>query len=181
MDIFSHGLWAAAAYRGVNLKYKTKLRLWWPALWAVFPDFFAFTIPFVWMIFSLLTGERQLSDFPHPKDAEPMQPDTIWVFKFSSALYTYSHSIFIFAIVFGLVWLIARRPVWTMGGWLIHILMDIPTHSYKFYPTPFLWPVSSYKFDGISWGQPWFMAVDASLLIIIYLVLFWPAKWRFKK
>jgi hypothetical protein len=67
--------------------------------------------------------------------------------------------------------------MWAMLGWLVHILIDIPTHSYQFYPTPFLWPLSSWKFNGISWGQKWFMIANYSTIVIAYAALyFWSRK-----
>ncbi|MBI2662668.1 hypothetical protein HYX11_04380 [Candidatus Woesearchaeota archaeon] len=36
------------------------------------------------------------------------------------------------------VYVILGRFVGEMLAWLGHIIIDIPTHSYKFYPTPFL-------------------------------------------
>lgn len=63
-----------------------------------------------------------------------------------------------------------------MGGWLLHILMDIPSHSYDFYPTPFLWPISDFKINGFHWGTPWFMITNYSLIIISYLILYFLKK-----
>ncbi len=77
----------------------------------------------------------------------------------------------IFVAVFAIVWFLLRRPVWELGGWFLHILIDIPTHSYKFFPTPFLWPVSDLKIDGISWGTQWFMILNYGSLLILYIVL----------
>lgn len=59
-----------------------------------------------------------------------------------------------------------------MGAWFLHILMDIPTHTYRFYPTPFLWPVSDVKLNGFSWATPWFMIVNYSIIILIYLYFY---------
>ena len=50
--------------------------------------------------------------------------------------------------------------------WLIHILIDIPTHSREFLPTPFLWPVSEWKFPGISWGNRYFMMFNYAAIIV---------------
>ncbi len=88
-------------------------------------------------------------------------------------LYQISHSLFVFSAVFGIVWLIRRRPVLEMLGWPLHILIDIPSHTLRFFPTPFLWPVSSYHFDGISWGNRWFMLVNYSAIAAVYLALWW--------
>lgn len=179
MDVFSHGLWAGAAAKVLNKKqkkygkwFKKPLSFWRTAFWGIFPDLFAFTIPFIWILGGLIFGGFHLSDFRHPDVGEPPVQDSIWVFRLASYLYNLSHSLIIFIIVFLAVWLIFKRPVLEMGGWLLHVLMDIPTHSYKFFPTPFLWPVSGFKFDGFSWGNIWFLIVDYSALIIVYYLLF---------
>jgi hypothetical protein len=41
-----------------------------------------------------------------------------------------------------------------MLGWLLHIAIDIPTHSFRYYATRFLWPVSDFRIDGIAWRTP---------------------------
>ena len=165
MDIFSHGLWAGAAAHAVNAKGKKKISVLQAAAWGVFPDLFSFTIAFVWM---LATGLRF-----DPHNAEPFSGNSHTVYQLTQGLYNFSHSLIMFALVFGLVWLVLKRPVWEMGGWLFHILIDVPTHSYAFFPTPIFWPVSGWKFNGISWGQPWFMVLDISALAITYLVIWY--------
>jgi len=176
MDIFSHGLWAGAAYEAINLKFKKKFSVKWAVFWGIFPDFFSFAILFVWLLGSMALGHAV--NFPKPEGAEPMPHDTFWIFRLTSLFYSLSHSLIIFLIVFGLVYLIFKRPVWVLGGWLLHILIDIPTHSYQFYPTPFLWPVSGWKFNGFFWGTPWFLIANYLALVIVYLLLFLKRKKR---
>lgn len=175
MDIFSHGLWSGAVCKAVNLKFiknKKPLSVKWSVLWGVFPDLIAFTGLFIWMFWNLISGDWNFSDIPHPEDAEPAQRDTFFIFRLTNILYSFSHSLAIFLIVFGFLYVIFKRPIWEMGAWLLHILVDIPTHSYAFYPTPFLWPFSSLRFDGFSWGTPWFLFVDYFLVASVYLYLF---------
>ena len=46
MDIFSHGLWAAAAAKGVNKSQnKRRVNVWAMAMWGVFPDLFHANTP----------------------------------------------------------------------------------------------------------------------------------------
>lgn len=174
MDIFSHGLWTAAVYKGTNdfaLKPKQKkpLKIWRAAFWGVFPDFFSFTIPFIWISAGLALGKISVSDLPSFETLEPLVSTKLnGVLELSKSLYNLSHSFIVFAAIFGILYLIFRRPFWELGGWFMHILIDIPSHSYQFYPTPFLWPVSGFKFDGIAWGNGWFMVVDFSLLLLIW-------------
>ena len=216
MDILAHGLWAAALAKGANLKNNSnkgvgKVSVWHTAFWGIFPDLFAFTIPFAWLIIGPLFGD----DIPRmgpPEEGEPPPNLDHWAFRLASLLYNYSHSLIIFAIISIVVLFVRhhsvilslskyldRRPPnsveftlyntkepnpsqsfrittkknpWEILGWPLHILIDIPTHTYQFYPTPFLWPISTYKFDGISWGTPWFMIVNYSSLAIVLITLF---------
>ncbi|MBI5389515.1 metal-dependent hydrolase [Candidatus Woesearchaeota archaeon] len=179
MDILAHGLWSAACAKFAHLK-SVKISIWWSVFWGVFPDLFAFTIPFVWMFWNLLFGGFSFADFPRPEHTEPLtQAKLPAVFEIASHLYNISHSLVIFALVFFLVWmmyalwkkqhLFKTLPPLVMLAWLLHILIDIPTHTYRFYPTPALWPISGAMFDGISWGTPWFMVLNYGVLVAVYL------------
>jgi hypothetical protein len=159
MDIFAHGLWTAAAATGANRKLHTKIRAGWAAFWGVFPDLFAFTLPFCVLVWQKISGPAQAG------------PRHIPHLPLAWQLYQISHSLVTFSAVFGIVWLIARRPVLELLGWPLHILIDMPTHSARFFPTPFLWPVSSYRVSGISWANPWFMLVNYSALATVYFLL----------
>jgi hypothetical protein len=171
MDILAHGLWAGAAYKAINKKVKKPFNIKMAVFWGVFPDLFAFTIGFVWLFGNLIFGGMSFSDLPQPQEAEPAPQDTLPIFHLTSTLYNISHSAIVFLIVFGILFLIFRRPIWELGGWMIHILLDIPTHSYRFFPTPVLWPLSGWKFNGFSWATPWFLIVNYAAIIIIYLLL----------
>lgn len=172
MDILSHGLWAGATYKAVNNKTGRKFNVWLGMFWGVFPDLFAFTVPFTWLIWNTLTGVMSPTDLPAPTGIEPpVIQQTLWQFQLASILYNYSHSLVVFILVFIFIYLLFRRPVWELGGWLIHIVMDIPTHTYLFYPTPLFWPISSWKFSGFSWGTPWFMILNYSLLLLVFYFL----------
>jgi len=180
MDILSHGLWAAAGAKGVNtsspLRSRDKeLNPYWAFFWGVFPDLFAFTIPFILLLWNIVTGHMALRDWPRPEHGEPPAGGHWPGLQLATTLYQYSHSLIIFVIVILTVWGVVqyrrRQFPLEMFGWLLHILMDIPTHSYRFFPTPVFWPISQWKFDGISWAHPLFMAVNYGLLIVIFLVL----------
>lgn len=176
MDIFAHGLWTGAVARTANIKIeksgREKLNVWWAAFWGIFPDLFAFTVPFIWIVFGVLSGSFHLSQFSQQASVEPPHADGLWFFRLAATLYQLSHSIFVFTGVFFLIWLILKKIEWEIMGWLFHIIIDIPTHSYKFFPTPFLWPISGYKFNGISWGILWFMVLNYSALALFYYFLY---------
>ena len=93
--------------------------------------------------------------------------------QYVHGLYNITHSLVVFFLVFILVSWLSKRFFWSMTAWAMHILIDIPTHSYNFFPTPFLWPISSYKVDGISWGTPWFMVVNYSAIVITYVIIYY--------
>ena len=146
------------------------------AIFGLFPDFFAFAPSFSWMIGSAIFPFIPKVEHLGPENIEPATQNGRFIFQLTHSLYNLSHSLFVFFLVFGLVWLILRRPVFELAGWLLHILMDIPSHSYRFFPTPFLWPVSDFKINGINWSTPWFMIANYSLIILAYLII-----WIIKK
>src|SRR3989344_3455353 len=183
MDIFSHAFWAAAAAKSVNTKIKyfkkrKPINVLWVALWGVAPDISAFAPIFISgaFVFLLGTGEMSVFQIPHPSDMEPAEGNGLLVFKLTKALYNIGHSAIVFAAVFILASLIFRRLRWEMLGWFLHIIIDVPTHSYKFYPTPVFWPLADWKFDGISWATPWFIAVNISAIVLVLLFYFFLRK-----
>jgi len=171
MDVFSHGLWAAALAKIVNFRKKKPMSVWLTAFWGVFPDVFAFAPAFVWLFYKYFTGGINPSLFPKPGEMEPVAMDTLPIMKLTHFLYNLTHSLLAFAVVFLIMLLIFRRIRWSAFGWLFHIIIDIPTHSYKFFPTPFLWPFSNWKFDGISWANPWFMLFNVLMLGVVWLAI----------
>ena len=75
-------------------------------------------------------------------------------------------------LLINIIYLIKKKFHVFLLGWPLHILIDVPTHSSKIFPTPFLFPISNYTFNGISWGNPIFMLINYSALFIVYLFLF---------
>ena len=173
MDTFSHGLWAGALAKGLNQREgKRHVNVWATALWGVFPDIFAFGIPFVWILWSVVFGDASFSDFGgRPRLSEPTSGGAVVLYQFSHVLYNMSHSLIVFAGVFFAVWVHFKQARLELLGWLLHILMDVPTHTYAFFPTPVFWPILDWKFDGFSWSQPWFMVLNYSLLLLAYALL----------
>jgi len=177
MDTFAHGLWAGAAGIAANRKLGRSIRLGWVLFWGVFPDLFAFSIPFL-----LVTWHRVFGDESGPRHLfSSVMQEALPPFLQSHVLYRWSHSLVIFCLVFGILWYVARRPALTILAWPFHVLMDIPSHRAGRYGTPFLWPISSYKFDGVSWSQRWFMILNYSAITAAFFLLlawFLFTKWR---
>lgn len=167
MDILAHTLWTNAGARGVNRlrdkKGKAKLmHVGWTAFWGVFPDFFAFTIPFFIVILKIISGEMSLATFGG-------HHIPVAGFDIAAYLYQWSHSLVIWAAAFLIVWAISKRPRWELLGWALHIIIDIPSHAIGFYPTPFLFPISNYRFPyGIPWSNVYYMIINYSTLIVVW-------------
>jgi hypothetical protein len=157
MDIISHGLWG-----GIALGRKKKSYFWWAFAISIFPDAISFGILMVIRIFGLggnveaARDNLSMGQIPH----------------FINWLYNISHSFFVFGLVFFIVWLLLKKPFWPLLAWGLHILIDIPSHSFAFFPTPFLWPFSNFKVNGISWGEPVVFFSDVTLLVLAYIIWF---------
>jgi hypothetical protein len=178
MDFFAHGLWSGAAVKIINIKKKKPLKWWGFVGFGLFPDFFAFAPAFIYMFASFIFPSIPKIEHPGPAHMEPATGNGLIISNLTHNLYNLSHSLIIFFLVFGLFWLILRRPFWEMSAWIMHILMDIPSHSYDFYPTPFLWPISDFKVNGVHWGTPIFMITNYSLIILVYLIAYFLKKHR---
>jgi len=167
MDIISHALWSGALFKSVNLKLKRKnFNFWWAAFWGMFPDLFAFVIPYIIFFIIIISGKGFV--FSNLSSTVQSPPYSGIV----ETLYTISHSLVIFTIVFLLMWVIFRKPVWILFGWLLHILIDIPTHLIGHFATPMFWPISNFRINGlIYWREPLFMIIDIITLIIIYWII----------
>jgi hypothetical protein len=61
------------------------------------------------------------------------------------------------------------HSLWPFFAWPLHILCDIPTHSTQFFPTPFLWPLTTPFVNGRPWSRPPFMAINYGLIALTYL------------
>lgn len=149
MDYFSHGLWSYVFFHRIKR----------PVLAIIFgllPDTLSWGIYLFYRLFTgHVLGRPQLGQIP------------AWVFM----LYNISHSIFVAAAVIAVVWAILKRFPIYMLAWPIAILMDIPTHTRWFLPTPFLWPFSDWRFPGISWGNRTFMLINYCLILVSLIVI----------
>src|SRR3989344_5446039 len=146
MDFFAHIAWTYIIFNKLKKK-----ELYLALLFGALPDIIG------WgglLMFNLVNGTFG-------------RPNLAAIPRWTWTLYGISHSIVVFGIVMLVIWLITRRLYVFMLAYPIEILMDIPTHSREFLPTPFLWPISDWKFPGFSWGQEWFMLLNWSLIIML--------------
>lgn len=193
MEIFSHALWSAGlvqlANRHLKVKHKhLRLRPIPTALWSIFPDLVVFAPVWIFYIWKLLAGAIDYSGIPRHGDLGLVGTDTI-----ISLSYSMSHSLVVFCVVMILVVAFYRlftgrkarssAYLWAMLGWAFHILIDVPSHSYQYSPTPVFWPISEWRFyQGIDWGTPIFLFFNYLLMFLLYLFLWYtePRKKRVK-
>jgi len=157
MDVISHGLWGGVAFGRKNPK-----NFILAFLVGFAPDALSFGIFMLARIFGFSN-----SNFSGGHMDQSLVPQYIHI------LYNITHSLFVFGAVFLLVWLLLKKPLWLLGAWGLHILVDIPSHSFDFFPTPFLWPISNFKIDGIGWGNPIIFFPNLALLVLAYALFFY--------
>ena len=147
MDIFSHILWT-------YLPFRKKSWCGLAILFAILPD--------TGYLLIMLYGEFGVVNINMDFVPGPFM-----------ALYHLLHSFFTLAFVALILYV--YRPNWlpALSGWLLHILIDIPTHQGDF-GTRFLYPaLPDFYFEGISWSNFEVLAAGYSLLLlanIIYLI-----------
>ncbi len=164
MEIVAHGLWATAGAITANRKTRLRLSLPWTAWWAVFPDVLAFGPPVVVGLALWATGQPITGHHVPPR------------VHIGLPLYQIGHSLLVWLAAFAICAALIRRRALPMLGWLSHILIDIGTHSYSYYATRFLWPISNVSVDGIAWWTRWFWIATYVGLAIVYFAL-WKKGW----
>jgi hypothetical protein len=157
MDIVSHGLWGGLAFGRKNKK-----SFWMSFLFGISPDLLSFGIFSAANIFGLASGP----------DWSGGPPDASSIPEYVHMLYNITHSFVIFALIFLFVWWLRKKPLYEMLAWPLHILLDIPTHTTAFFPTPFLWPFVEYRVDGVPWSHLWIFFPNWVFLIVLYLYFF---------
>jgi len=157
MDIFAHALWTAATGLTVRRRVRRPISLGWLVFWGVFPDVFSLAIPAVVRIWWYLSGVT-----PHLMPDAKSPPH----FQFVWQLYYGSHSLVTFGFVFGVIWLLRKRPMLELWGWLLHIVIDIPTHV-GIFALHFLWPLSSFSVSGYRWENRWFFVANYGALLLL--------------
>ncbi len=167
MDIVSHGLWGSLAFGRSTWK-----NFWLAFFFGIAPDLFSFGL----FTLSVWLGWASGVNW------EGGPPDPHLIPSYVHALYNGTHSLVVFASIFLLVWLLLKKPLYVMLAWPLHILVDIPTHTERFFPTPFLWPFSDITVSGIPWSDPRIFIPNVLLLFSLYVWIFLvPPKGKFRK
>lgn len=150
MDIISHGLYGGVAFGRMRRRdYVTAF------LFGIGPDLLAFAPLFIINLVSGGTmGRPSLETIP------------LHVFT----VYGITHSFVVYAVLFAFLWFLGKKHFAKLTlAWPLHILVDIPTHDATFFPTPFLWPISDFHINGISWGQPIIFIPNVVLVLSLYV------------
>jgi hypothetical protein len=154
MDVIAHGLWGGALFLR-----QTRKRFFAALLIGMAPDLVSFGVFHVmnphWLTL------RLAGEISGPPALNVLPP---YVFL----TYSVGHSLLVWALVFSFSWWVLKRRPWLSIPWLLHILCDIPTHTTRYFPTPFLWPFPTPFINGISWATPWFMVVNYAAIITLY-------------
>jgi len=156
MDTLAHGLWGGAAFGQREKQWK------WAFLLGMCPDLFSFGPFFLTHLGDI--GER----WSHHRMGPP-DPTTIPAYVYHA--YNVTHSLVVWSVLMIIAWKVYGRRAWPTAAWGLHILCDIPTHSTRFFPTPYLWPLPTPFYDGSSWGTRHFMLMNYTGLLVVYLVL----------
>jgi hypothetical protein len=157
MDTLAHGLWGGAVFG------QKKDSPWKWAFWlGMMPDLLSFGPYFLTHIPDIYT--RWTTHHFGPPDHH-----TIPAYVYHA--YNVTHSLVIWAILFGIVWYWRGKIFWPLAAWALHILCDIPLHSLRFFPTPYLWPFHTPFYDGNPWGHKTFMIANYGFICLTYLGL----------
>lgn len=161
MDTLAHGLWGGALF-----SHQKEIRHpWrWAFFWGTAPDLFSFGPFFLTHLPTIMAR------WGHRHRMEPPDPSIIPAYVYHS--YPATHSLFVWALVFLLVWIFRGRIPAVLGAWGFHILCDIPTHSTRFFPTPYLWPFHAPFYNGTPWARPRFMLFNYVSIGSIYLAIY---------
>lgn len=79
-----------------------------------------------------------------------------------------AHSLVVLGSVLSVSRLLERGENRLAWAWLLHILLDIPTHSQPRMAPRIFWPLSRWSFDGFSWAD------GATRLLASLLAKRWP-------
>ena len=157
MDTLAHGLWGGAAFG-----QKDRSAWMWAFILGMCPDLFAFGPFFLTHMGDI--GERWAHHRMGPPD-----PKTIPPFVYHA--YDVTHSLVVWGAMMILAWSLWGKRAWPLGAWGLHILCDIPTHSTRFFPTPYAWPFKTHFYNGVSWGRRSFVLRNYAAIALTYLAI----------
>ena len=154
MDILSHALINNLVYQDLPIGPR-----WWSIAFGVLPDLISFS-----SVYNIEFLKKVLFFKKIPHSYIPAR-----VFQ----VYKFTHSLIFWSLVFVIFWFFGSHDMmiaWT--GWLLHIFIDIFTHSAKSFPTKIFWPLSNWHYSGMTWSTKRFLIIQYSLLVIAYIIFY---------
>jgi hypothetical protein len=149
MDTLSHGLWALAIFWGTNYR--------WRAFFiGMIPDLLSFGI---YLPYRFISAGFHLG-----------RPDGSVIPSWVGMSYNVTHSFVTWILIGALLYWLGKRYWPIVFAAIAHIALDIPTHC-SFFPTPFLWPLASYTYCGVSWATPWIFRLNWLCLALIFTLI----------
>lgn len=157
MELIGHFLWTNLFSNYFLKKYKKEVNNKETIFWGIFPDLISFGPLF----FILVLNYFKVFNFNY-----------YFSFNLISFLYNFSHSFIFYFLCFFVIFFIKKKFYLESLGWFFHIFIDIFTHSKNFYPTKFLWPLSDFGFNGISWRNIYFLVFNYFVLLVVYGLIY---------
>ena len=145
VDVMAHGLWG-----GVLFGRKTRWQWRGALLLGMAPDLLAFG-PF----YLYQWGSTDWQAFP----------------PFVHQSYDVTHSFVVWGLLTAAIWYGRKKFPWILCAWGLHILFDIPLHELSFFPTPYLWPLTTPLVNGLRWSQPVVMLPNYIALVVAYALM----------
>jgi len=56
----------------------------------------------------------------------------------------------------------------SISGYLA-CLLDIPSHTLQFFPTPVFYPISDFHIDGTRWSTPIVLFTNVGVLVVLWI------------
>lgn len=170
MDILAHGLWAGAAVSVISLampRIRPTRSVWaWTVLLAVLPDLGHMLPVTVWTMSVSSSGDWWQYATASPGQ-EPTMPAAVvfWAHHLHCVLHS-AISAMLVTVLIG--WW--RKAFWLpLLGWWLHIVIDVFTHSARFFPSPVFYPLTYWGFDGWGWNQPGFQLLNYTALAGVWI------------
>lgn len=159
MDIISHAL----VGKILSSEQKSKKNIFWIIFFSVLPDLFLIPLFFV-------LGSEKGRFFSIPKNVDWFGAEISHKFLYS--FYDLSHSIIIALIIILPVILLLKLPKLAFVAYLLHILLDLPTHTGE-WTIKIFYPLSNYSINGFTDAWEWplkYMAI--SWLVLTGIIVF---------
>ena len=150
MDTLSHTLWGKGLF-GYR-KYGT-----WALVFGALPDLLSFGLYFIVRIFQ------------HGFNVEFGKPSLEIIPEWVIIMYDISHSCVVAFFVIIIFLQINKDMCFPMLAWPFHIILDFFFNSKEYFPTPILWPISNYQFDGIPWSNPYIWIGNIGCIVILFI------------